>query len=114
MATIILPTRTDSARYSFEIDLEGDTFTFSFEWNDRDDGWYMSVADATGENVIAGRRVVVGYPLINIYRDARMPKGAIEAVDTGSTGDEPGFGDLGDRVKLLYTPSTELVESGDA
>ena len=114
MASIVLPTRTDAARYSFEIDLDGDSFTFSFEWNDRDQGHYMSIADAAGVTLLAGRRVVTGYPLINIYRDSRLPKGAIEAVDTSSTGTEPGFGDLGDRVKLLYTPLADLVATGDA
>lgn len=114
MASQTLPTRTDAARYSFEIDLEDDTFTFSFEWNDRDSGWYMSIADATGTVLLAGRRVVVGYPLINIYRDARLPQGSLEAIDTSSTGEEAGVGDLGDRVKLIYTPFADLVASGAA
>ena len=35
MSVIILPCRTDLPSYTFEIDLEGRTFGFSFRWNDR-------------------------------------------------------------------------------
>lgn len=108
MTVQTLPTRTDIARYDFDIDLDGVTFIFEFEWNDRDDGWYMTIRDVNSAVLLAGRRVVLNYPLINIYRDAALPAGSLTAIDTGSTDIEPAFGDLGDRVKLLYTPKADL------
>lgn len=108
MTVQVLPTRTDAARYDFEIELDGQTFVFDFEWNDRDSGWYMTITDVNGDVLLAGRRVVLNWPLINIYRDSRLPAGTIEAVDTSSTDTEPGYTDLGDRVKLLYTPLADL------
>lgn len=103
-----LPTRTDIARYDFDVELDGQTYTFDFEWNDRDAGWYMSISDSVGAPLLSGRRIVLNFPLISRYRDARLPAGTIEAIDTGSTDTEPGFADLGDRVKLLYTPLADL------
>ncbi len=108
MALINLPTRTDAARYSFDIELDAVTFHFEMEWNDRNNSWYMSISDASGVPLLSGRRVSIGYPLINIYRDPRLPAGMIEAIDTSSTDTEPGAGDLGDRVKLVYTPFADL------
>lgn len=106
--SLVLPTRTDLARYSFDIDLDAAKFTFDFEWNDRDAGWYFSMADADGVALLSGRRVVLGYPLIRIYKGAGFPPGELVAIDTSSQNQEPGFGDLGERVKLIYVTAAEL------
>lgn len=105
-----LPTRTDLARYSFDVELDGVTFTFVFEWNDRDEGWYFSIrsTDVAATPLLSGRRVVVGYPLISIYRDTRLPAGTLVAIDTSSKNEDPGIADLGERVKLLYITRAEL------
>ncbi len=106
---VILPTRFDgTSRYSFECDLDDVTFQFVFEWNDRDSGWYMSIADVNGVALLSGRRVVLGYPLTNIYTDRRLPAGTLVAVDTTGSDEEPGLQDLGDRVILMYVEAAEL------
>jgi len=105
---LVLPTRTDLARYSFDVELDGVTFTFSFEWNDRDSGWYFSISDVNAVPLLSGRRVVLDYPLINIYRDIRLPAGSLVAIDTSSKDEEPGLTDLGERVKLIYLTRAEL------
>lgn len=109
MSALVMPTRTDLARYSNDVELDGVTFKISMEWNDRDDGWYMSIADVDGVPLLSGRRVVLGVPLISLYRDSRLPAGTFVAIDTTGTDTEPGFGDLGERVKLLYIPKADLV-----
>jgi hypothetical protein len=106
--SLVLPTRSDLARYTFDVALDDVTFRFSFEWNDRDEGWYMSIADTNGVPLLSGRRIVLGYPLISIYRNPALPAGALVAIDTSSKDEEPGFADLGRRVKLLYITRAEL------
>jgi hypothetical protein len=108
MAVIIPTDFSGEARYTFECDLDDATFQWAFEWVDRDDAWYLSLADVDGNPLVTGRKVVLGYPLLNLYADARLPKGALYAVDTGGTDTEPGLLDLGDRVKLLYFSEGEL------
>lgn len=103
-----LPTRTDVPRYDFEIELDGVVYVFDMEWNDRDSGWYMSILDRDLTPLLSGRRVVTNWPLTNRYRDSRLPAGTIEAVDTSGSETEPGLSDLGDRVKLIYTPKADL------
>lgn len=106
---IILPTRIDGeARYSIEIDLDEVTFNLDFEWNDRDQGWYMSIADVNGVALVSGRRVIIGYPLFDAYADARLPAGAFLALDTSDSDTEAGLNDLGDRVILTYSTEAEM------
>ncbi len=102
MAVLRLPTRTDSPRYSFSCELDSVTFNFAFEWNDRDAGWYMSIADVDGVQLLGCRRIVLNYPLIALHRNPRLPPGQLVAIDTSNTDTEPGLADLGGRVKLLY------------
>lgn len=106
---VIIPTQFEGeARYTFECDLDDITYRFSFEWNDRDAGWYMSIADVDGVPLVSGRRVVLDYPLLSLYADARLPRGVLQAVDTSEAQAEPGLLDLGDRVKLVYFSAGEL------
>lgn len=104
-----LPTRTDLARYSFEVDLDDVNYSLSFEWNDRDSGWYLSVFSSEGTPLLQGRRVVLGYPLLNLYSLSGLPSGALIAVDSSGKNEEPGSGDLGERVKLLYFTAAEVA-----
>lgn len=109
MAVLVLPTRTDAPHYSFEVDLEKVGFTFEFHWNDRDQGWYFSIADTvSGDVLLAGRRVVVDFPLLARFRNPRLPAGDIYAVDTTGAQRGPGLADLGERVKLLYFDFADL------
>lgn len=106
---LVLPTSFGGdARYTFDCDLDNVTYQFEMEWNDRDSGWYMSISNSDGEPLVTGRRVVLNYPLTNIYRDPRLPAGSLVAIDSSGTDTEPGLLDLGDRVKLVYVPVAEL------
>ena len=100
---IVLPTLTTAAFYEFEIDLEQRTFKFRFHWNERDAAWYFEILDANGVSLLAGRRVVVDFPLIGRFHDPRLPPGEITALDTSNQGQDPGLADLGERVLLIYS-----------
>jgi len=107
MAIQVLPTRTDTPRYRFTIELDGQSFIFTFEWNDRDSGWYLSISDVNEVPLVSGVRVVLNVPLLDRYLDPRLPAGRFAAIDTSGTDTEAGFADLGDRVKLVYQPAAD-------
>jgi hypothetical protein len=102
-----IPTRTDP-RYSIEVELDGTNFVLEFEWNDRATSWFLDVLNEARERLLTGVRIVVGFPLIARYRDSRLPKGDLSAVDTSGLGLDPALEDLGDRVLLVYTPFDEI------
>jgi hypothetical protein len=108
MAALVLPNVVDVPHYTFSTELDGVTFRFEFRWNDRASAWFMSLRDVNGNDLVVGRRVVVGFPLLTRFSDPRLPKGDLNAVDTTGTGTEPGINDLGGRVKLIYMTADEI------
>lgn len=108
MATLLLPLRSDSPHFDFQVELEGTTFGFELKWNSRDEAWYLTVRAADDTIVLAGLKLVVRHPLLSRYRRLGLPKGELEAVDTTGKDAEAGLNDLGVRVLLLYTPSTDF------
>ena len=102
MATTTLPTRTDQPHYDFEIDLDGSTYRLEFLWNGRSGTWHFDIFDANGDLLVAGRRVVVGFPLLTRFKDPRLPPGVLLAVDSSGQDAEAGLKDLGARVALIY------------
>lgn len=105
---LVLPNVPGEPFYDFSIDLEGSTFLFTFRWNDRAGAWFMTVGNEAGDIFLADRKVVLRFPLLLRSVDARLPKGELLAVDTAGSDVEPGLADLGDRVILTYTPSTDF------
>jgi hypothetical protein len=114
MATV-LPTRTDTPFYTFEIDLDLRTFTFEFRWNDRLGAWVMQIQDLAGTVLLAGRRVVLDTPLLARFRDPRLPDGELLVIDTTDEKREPGLDELGPdaRCKVLYYSLAELRDAAE-
>lgn len=122
---ILIPidrTADDASRFTLQAQLDGATYTLAFRWNERTprtaiDGtvssgsWFMNVLDAEGVNALmVGIRLSVDYPTTkNIV--GRTPPGSFVAVDSGAAignGVDPGFDDLGNRVKLFYYSAAEV------
>lgn len=108
MATLQIPTRTDVTRYRQIVDLEGTSFVFDFNFNSREGFWYFDLLDINEDPIKVGIKVVVGFPLLRLVRDARRPLGEVTAIDTTNSGKEAGQTDLGEEVVLLYTESTDI------
>ena len=98
-------------RFSQEVELDGRTYRFTFEWNDRDASWTFNLADVDGVEHLQGVRVSVGLPLIARFRNPALPPGILEAIDTTDSNLDPLYGDLGSRVALVYTPVADLPDA---
>lgn len=108
MTTQIIPCRTDSPRYSIRVELDGVRFELHFEWNDRAAAWFLDIYDADAVRLVSGVRIVVAWPMLEIYADSRLPAGLLFAVDTSKTDRDPLREDLGARVQLQYTPLADI------
>ena len=106
MACLLLPARSDIPFYSFKVELEGAVYRLEVRWNRRDTAWYLSLYDALDAIVVAGRKVVLGAPLLGRLVDPRLPPGMLLAMDTSGQNLDAGETDLGDRVQLVYVEST--------
>lgn len=110
MATV-LKTKTDGTqRYSFTTQLDGVTFGLEFSWNARGEYWSFVIYDAAGNPLV--RRVVrVSWPLLARFKNARLPRGELVAMDTSGQDLDPGLTELGDgaRVQLVYLTAADLA-----
>jgi len=107
MANLELPLRSDVAHFEYAITLEGTTYRLEFMYNERAAGWFLTVRDEIGAVLLAGRRLVIGFPLVRPrFQDPRLPPGTFLALDLEGKGQEAGPDDLGNRVVLAYVEST--------
>lgn len=103
----------DEPFQSFDVILDGSSYTIALHWNERVDSWFMSLADATGSPIISGIRVVTGRPLLRDFVDVRLPRGQMLCVDTHGEDKDPGYDDFGEdsRCALLYLTEAEVAAS---
>lgn len=105
---LTIPCDPTSTHYDLQVTLDGAVYTLEFRWNTRDAAWYMDVKTAAGDPVVSGRRIVIDFPLGQRSRDPRRPPGTFVALDSSGKGAEPGIGDLGARVQLIYFEASEV------
>lgn len=128
-----IPLRSDLPHFTVVTELDGTLYRLEFRWNTRESAWYMHMYDA-GEVLIQGSlKCVVGWPLGSLEcTDPRRPLGTLVLIDTANSERDPtwtdgrdvynldtvtripGYGDLGDRVRLRYwtLADMQVVASG--
>jgi hypothetical protein len=106
---LILPTY-DAPRYTESVTLDGASYRFGFEWNDRAAAWFLSVLTDAGVPIISGVRITVRFPFLSRYRIDGLPPGMLECIDTINSDTDPAYLDLleGGRCILAYTPVADL------
>lgn len=108
MSVRAIPTMYDGTPfYDFDLLLDGENYTFEFQWNERDKSWYFSIFSANGARLTAGIRVVLRWPLLHRFGLKDAPPGEIVLVDVDKSGVEAGLYDLGNRTILTYIPAGE-------
>lgn len=105
-----IQTPSDVAFWTQRVVLDGRTFHLRGEWNQRASAWFLGLSDQDETVIFSPRKVVADFDLLRQCSDDRRPGGALMAVDTSGEGADPAFGDLGDRVQLVYVSADELAE----
>lgn len=109
----VIPTDgTGQAHYTITTTLEGAVYLLTFDYNQRADAWYMSIATEESEDIYDGIKVLANWPLLRRCSDSRRPPGELFAYSTTSDTSPPGLNDLapGGRCILIYI-SSDLVPS---
>lgn len=104
MSAIVIPCVQGQRAYSVDCDLDGTTYTLTFDFSVREGYWYLGIYDQAGDVLAGGRKIVTDWPLTYGSTDPRLPKGSF--ICTGSGGD-PGFEDLGGDAVLYYFQALE-------
>lgn len=102
MAQHVLPVDSDSASYSFDVDLSGKLYRLALAWNTRAAWWTLDIADDADTPLVTGIRLVADTELIRLFALDALPPGSLYCVDTSGQGVDPTDTDLGSRVILVY------------
>lgn len=107
MAILIIPTNPNGAYiFTQRTPLEGREYSFRFEWNDRAQGWFMSMGTEDDSPIILSRRLVVDHELLKGVTVPIRPPGALYLLEVHNGRNDPGRFDLGTNHLLHYQEST--------
>jgi len=110
MAILRIPLPQGLPQFVQQVPLDGRTYTLRFHWNEREESWYMELADAEDVTIIAARKLVANWPLLHRRPDERKPPGELFVIDATGPGVDPGLQDLDQRVQLQYFDAEEMEQ----
>lgn len=110
MATLISPMKNAQAKGAFTRTVlwDGVNYKLHFQENEREDFWYVSVADTEDNPIRSGRKIVSNWPLIRLMRNTPRPPGEIVTIDTRTPADDPDLDEFGIDVLLGYVEQDSL------
>ena len=65
-----IPTNPDIPHYTQQSEIGGKTYTFEFEFIERENFWLLHIADQNGQAIVNGVKLVPDWPLLR--RDAML------------------------------------------
>ena len=101
---------TNQTHQVFSVDLEGQIYRLTVEWNERLQLWSMNISDNDGIVLIYGIALVKGTEILEPYN---LGVGGIVMVDTETDGPDATVDDLGTRILMAHLTEAEL-EDGEA
>jgi hypothetical protein len=89
--------------------LDGRDYQLTLTWNQRQEKWYLSVADSDGTRLQGQVLVVADFPLLRLLNADARPLGVLMALDTSGQGLDPHLRDFENgRVQMWYMQDSEL------
>lgn len=102
MATKLIRLPANLGNYRFQIELDGEVFTFLFKFNTRADAWYFDLLQADGTPIRQSIKVTTGFPWLRQIATTPRPAGDLITLDTTQQDQEANFDTLGTLVQFLY------------
>lgn len=106
---VVIPLFAEVPLYTERVALDGVEYIFRFDWNNREQRWYMGIKDTDEAPLVSGVKLVSETPLTFTQKYvAGLPQGEFLLLDFETGGVPPGFSDIGQRVELWYYSEGEL------
>lgn len=105
---VIVPVFPSTPLYKERVRLEGRDYIFRFDWNDREQRYYLHLFDQDEVPLLLGVKVIANWGLLTRHHfNPALPPGELIPMDLESGGEPPTFDDFGTRVRLFYYASDE-------
>jgi hypothetical protein len=110
---ILIPTDSETPLYDLRVTIDDSDYVLSFDYSQREDRWYLSLALPSGDVLVRGWKLVTGVMLGIRVADRRMPAGAFAVITQAQDQSPPGWGELGaDRRCQLYYVTRGEIDAG--
>jgi hypothetical protein len=97
--------------YDYTVTLSDTEYRIVLVYRERGDRWYMTIYDADDTVLLAGKKLSVNTPLLEIYEIDGLPPGDVVCWDSSGAEAECGYEDLGKRCLLLYLEPADVPTS---
>jgi cag pathogenicity island protein 13 len=114
MTILTIPTTNDPFQ-RMTVRLDGRDYVLELRFNQREDRWYLSIADDESVPLLSGLKLQANWPLLWRHRyNVQLPPGEIMAAVTTGDRTPPTLNDLGEgkRCELTYFDRAELLAAG--
>lgn len=109
----LIRTDPEGSLYEQRTTIDEQDYVFLFDYSQREDRWYLTVALPTGEVLVRGWKLVTGVILGPRVADRRMFSGGLMVETRSVDRSAPGWGELGeDRRCQLYHITREEIANG--
>lgn len=109
MPSVIPTDNKGRALYDQTATLDGTVYLLHFQWNTRENCWYLRLTLPSGYLIAQGIKIVCNFPLLYKLADSNAPLGEIFAIAPSYDDSPPGFGDFANgRVTLYYFEHDEV------
>ncbi len=109
MSTRLIRVVGKTGKFQQVVPLEGESYTLIFRWNDRVSRWFLTIRDASGADLITGKKMVSDVPFTQHETIEGLPPGEIWVLDLTGSGVDPALRDIGDRVVLMYVDEANVT-----
>lgn len=110
---IRIPT-TNLASYIEVVTIDSIAYTLSFNFNTRDNSWFMSIATSNGDIIVSGIKILPGVNLTGRFKDARLPiTGDFICVNITDSITPPGRNDLLEEIQIWFLSKEEISNLSD-
>lgn len=111
MATqvLLIPTTPGVPYYSQRTRLDGRDYILRFAWNQREERWYLTIADEDDQVILSNIKLLTQWPLLRYHlHDPRVPPGELIVQTLTQDLSPPGLHDFGPglRCELNYYATT--------
>ena len=110
MSFNIVPTGPEPF-YNEVANFDGVDYLLTFNYNQREDCYYLSIATPDGIDLANGVKIVANWPLLHKYADPRLPRGELMCfANTPKTDPAPGLGQIGANLPftLIYVSASQF------
>ncbi len=104
---INIPIDGGHPNHEFSIELAGEVFLLQFQFNFRDQRWSMTVKMEDSTILVAGVVMLTNWPLLDRFKDVRLPKGTFWVIDETGLNSEPSENSFGTTHFLAFETEEE-------